>query len=379
MPKNKIHKRANGQYIYKVTGQKRYEISSRKGELLSEFKKRCNDLDKKAELSLLVPLGKQAKTLDDLVDLWMQEHVMVKLSPAEYRVMEPVYRLHVKPFLGRRRIESITRADVYRVLATAEQKGLSAPYIQKIRSCISRPYNWAINSLGYELTAPTQGLVYTVRSRNSAGRSRYIKQEEYFHFLESVKNTKYYNFYRILYATGLRPSEALALQSTDLEGSYLKIRRGITRDGLSELKTSASKREIPVNPKLKAILLEQAHIKTFETPQHWLFPMEDQQMPSMAAVESAFKRGLKQTAVYHRGGRNGMKKLDVLVPALNFSLYDFRHTFATNMVAAGMSATMLQAIMGHTEITTTLKYYTEVTEEMENEAKLLMEAILKEA
>lgn len=45
------------------------------------------------------------------------------------------------------------------------------------------------------------------------------------------------------------------------------------------------------------------------------------------------------------------------------SLCDFRHTFATRMAERGMPYVVLQAIMGHADISITLQYYVDITPE----------------
>lgn len=45
---------------------------------------------------------------------------------------------------------------------------------------------------------------------------------------------------------------------------------------------------------------------------------------------------------------------------IEFYMHKFRHTFATNAVAAGVNVKVLQEILGHTKIETTMKYYVNV-------------------
>ncbi|HHU52710.1 MAG TPA: hypothetical protein GXZ43_01335 [Clostridiaceae bacterium] len=93
-------------------------------------------------------------------------------------------------------------------------------------------------------------------------------------FLEYAKVTKYYNYYQILTLTGLYLSEALGLQIKDIKIDVLEIRRGITADGLSSLKNKNAIRDIPLNPKLKSVLLEQKRLSAFITPDGQMFPSE---------------------------------------------------------------------------------------------------------
>ncbi|NMA18858.1 MAG: site-specific integrase [Clostridiaceae bacterium] len=374
MPKNRIHKsKKDGRYLYYVTDSqgKRRQLKSRKNESSGSFRARCDALDKEAE-------GPSTKdTMDDLFYLWIENHVKVHLSPAELRVQVPVYENHVRPFIGHRKLTDIKRADVYTVLSTASKAGLSSSFVKKIRGAISRPYNWAINTLGYELVAPTQGLVFRATSDDEAAdvekRSRIISDEDMERIMKAASRSKYFNYFKILASTGLRPSEALGLQIRDIKDDFLEIRRGWTIDGYSPLKTKAAKRDIPLTTDLKCILLDQREKYAFVTKEGWLFPAANKK-PSMNALQCAFKHILKQTAEWKKGGKTNQKKIAIIRPPVKCSLYDFRHTFATRMAEAGMHQTALQAIMGHTDISITLKYYIGVTDNMMEQARTLMSA-----
>ena len=198
------------------------------------------------------------------------------------------------------------------------------------------------------------------QNRKPPREVRVISESDLRRFFAAAENTKYYHYYKLLECTGLRPSECLGLKRSDFTKTHVRIERGMTRDGLSDLKTSAARRTIPLTNKIKNIIRD--------LPQSgWLFPTSNGK-PSMSALNSAFKRTLKQTAVYERGGRNGQKKLKVIAPSVDFTLYDFRHTFATRMAEANVSPSALAKIMGHTDVSITMEYYIGVTDAMMDKA-----------
>lgn len=365
MPKNRIHTMNDGRYSYNVTDAtgRRYSLRSRKEESLREFRIRCDSLDKRATGAITT------LTLDDLFQRWEHEYLRVYNSEGDIRTVVPAYNQHVRPWLGHRLLTDIKRSDVYTVLARMQSNGYSATMIRRARGCISRPFNWAINSLGLDLMNPTQGLRF--KYQESPKQIRVLTDEELDRFMTAAAGSKHLKYFRILALTGLRPSEALGLQAKDIKKEYLEIRRGITRDGQSDLKTKAARREIPLTDELRQILIEQRAETVFTTPEGWLFPTLTG-TPSMDAVTCAFKRILKQTTVWERGGQNKIKKLQVVIKPIQFSLYDFRHNFASRMAARGMSHIALRTIMGHTDISTTMKYYVGVTDQVIEEARDLM-------
>ena len=93
----------------------------------------------------------------------------------------------------------------------------------------------------------------------------------------------------------------------------------------------------------------------------------------MEAMKSTFSRITAKTATYERGGRNDIEKIRMLTPPVDFTLYDFRHTFATEMADRGMQATALKTLMGHSDIIITLRYYVDLTDKMKADAKQILE------
>lgn len=362
MPNNRITKRKDGRYRYKVrlpdTGQYR-EMTSKRGEKLKDFNERCNRLDE--EVAKLV----HPDTFRDLFLLWIAEHVRLRLASGEEQKMTLLYENHVAPYLGHLRADQVTRHDVYRVLSHCDRQGLSPATIRLVRGCISRPYNWAVNSLGREYTVPTNGLVFRP-SRRTEKKTHYITKEELERFFESAARSKWIHYYQILYNTGLRPSEALGLQAGDLVGDILHISRAVTDYGLSMLKTSNANRKIPLSDVAKEAFITQAKMTKSLSNEQWLFPslQGKQHMPSMNALRVIHRNIVRGTAEYERGGRNGQKKLRLLRPPVEITLYDFRHTFATDMVTKDVPMVALKSILGHESIQTTMKYYVECTPEM---------------
>ena len=68
------------------------------------------------------------------------------------------------------------------------------------------------------------------------------------------------------------------------------------------------------------------------------------------------------------------KNPEVLLP--NFSCHNLRHTFATRLCESGVNIKAIQSILGHSDITTTMDIYTDVTEEMRNEALEVFEGYI---
>lgn len=366
MPRNAIHELSDGRKTYAATDAdgKRHKLVQRKKEPVGAFKDRCDALDAMCRGTITV------QRFDDLFHMWRQNHLEVQCSGGDIDTTIRLYDKYVKPLIGNRPISDVTRADAFHVLTQAQNQGLARGSLIKVRGCISRPYNWAINTLGMSLTAPTTGLRFKYKT-DPPKRKRALTPNEADRILSACDTSRYGDCIRLMLMTGLRPSEALGLQARDIKTKHLEIRRGMTLHGLTDLKTAQARRDIPINEQTRPILAKLKSSQAFRTREGWLFPAESGE-PSMNALIAAMSRICAQTAEYERGGRNGMKKLRLIKHPVKATLYDLRHTFATRMAERGMPHATLRMLMGHKDIKTTLTYYVDVTEKMIDQAREMM-------
>lgn len=184
--------------------------------------------------------------------------------------------------------------------------------------------------------------------------------EEYIHTHES----KYKNLYLLLLHTGIRVGEALALgiDDIDLESNQISINKILTRnkDGTVTIHTSNisstknGTRTIQINELYDTSLkqsLNEAKANKFNK-QNLLFSKDTGTLIKTSAVNSAFKRICKKI---------GIKR--------DMNTHCLRHTFATRCIEAGVSLPVLQTLMGHDKIQTTIDTYGDIYNYFQNKEK----------
>jgi integrase/recombinase XerD len=132
-----------------------------------------------------------------------------------------------------------------------------------------------------------------------------------------------------IYATGMRISEAVALQVADVDSREMTI---LVRRGKGN-----KQRLVPLSPRLLDEL--RAWWLTHRNP-CWMFPgKQPNQSISIPTVQEACLAAAKRAA---------------LKPGVNCRA--LRHTFATELLEAGIDLLTIQRLLGHKSLTTTLIY-----------------------
>lgn len=157
-----------------------------------------------------------------------------------------------------------------------------------------------------------------------------LSREEVFEFFDLIAEMTYRTILMTLYGTGMRLSEALALQVQDVDSRRMLIH---VRHG-----KGAKDRYVP----LSKALLEQLrrYWRHCRPPSAWLFPGRT---PDRALGPSAIYRVCAKARE-----EAGLTK--------HVTPHSFRHSFATHHLEAGTDLKTIQVWLGHRSLRTTSKY-----------------------
>ena len=144
-----------------------------------------------------------------------------------------------------------------------------------------------------------------------------------------VQNPKHLALLMTTYATGLRASEVTRLRISDLSperGTIRVIRGKGNRD-----------RTVMLSPELWSIL--STYMEKYE-PKEWLFEGRDPSEPyAVRSLQSIVQKARKKA---------GLRK--------TISTHTLRHSFATHLLESGTDVRLIQELLGHANIETTLRY-----------------------
>jgi integrase len=298
-------------------------------------------------------------------------------------------KIHIIPEFGEVRVDSLTTTAIQQFLNDKHYKqGLSVRSVKGIRSLLNQAYAHAILSLKLVTVNPVSGTNAPKLSRVKSERkepAKAISVNERAAILKAAENDlRMRAALTTLMLTGIRVGEWLAMTwgQVDFQNGIITIDRALTRvceyDESGELtgravvvgdtKTYSSVRKLKVTPVVTDVLREwrealPGHMRSKKTtakllaPDAVVFPNDLGQMRTYNGFRTTYRRFMDK----HRLG--------------NYSLHCFRHTFATMYLESGINPKVVQKLLGHKDIETTLRIYSHVLPETFDKAADVMTAL----
>ena len=114
--------------------------------------------------------------------------------------------------------------------------------------------------------------------------------------------------------------------------------------------------------------------ETIDGMNNFIFVRDDGTVFSSQAINDIIKRIIKHYNEEETRNSKAEKREPVLLP--DFSCHHLRHTFCTRFCETEKNVKVVQSVMGHADITTTLDIYTDVTESAKTEAMLNLASLV---
>jgi site-specific recombinase XerD len=183
-----------------------------------------------------------------------------------------------------------------------------------------------------------------------------LTREETLRLLGTVHKLRYRVFFTLLYSTGLRLGEGLALEVGDIDGPRLRIH---VRGGKGD-----KDRFVPITDGV--LLMLRRWWSTHRHPR-LLFPNPAGGAERMRAASTSMDPGGVQAAL-----KAAVKDAGI---HLHIHVHSLRHCFSTHLLELGVDLRELQTILGHVHPETTARY-THLTEVTAAQARERQKALL---
>jgi site-specific recombinase XerD len=162
-----------------------------------------------------------------------------------------------------------------------------------------------------------------------------LSPEEVISLIEAAPNLHHRTLLLLLYATGLRRTEASRLQISDIDSALMLIHVHQGKGGRD--------RELPLTPKLLAALREYWRACKHK-PRTYLFPSRVEPIDPERPISDK----VVWNACHEAALRAGLTK--------RIGPHTLRHSFATHMLEAGTDLRTIQLLLGHQRLKDTAVY-----------------------
>lgn len=230
------------------------------------------------------------------------------------------------------------------------------------------------------------GLLNDVKEENGCETNKRVAmtEREQRAFMNYARNSVLYSEYvplfTIFLGTGMRAGECFALtwEDVDLKNGNIHVDKTLiykVRGGgkaefqINPVKTAAGKRDIPMLPEVKKAFLEMKERRIAngicETVvgeySDFVFANSRNHVHKPNTINRVIDNIIKK--YNEQEMKEAEKEKREPFQIRHFSVHSFRHTFATNYCQHETNLKTIQEIMGHSDISITMKVYAEATEE----------------
>lgn len=321
-------------------------------------------------------------TLNGCFEAYMESSKLLQRKTRDNKYQ--IYKDKIEPFFGQQKIAKVMRNDVKNLYMKIYESGISLETIIKVDETLSGIFENALlnRAINYN---PCAGVMAELKRdlRYARKRKHSLTISEQKAFLDYTENSKRYNrwypLFKFMLGTGCRVGEALGLtwDNCDFKNGVIRIDHAIRyyKTGDSEKygleitrpKTDAGIRIIPMLDAVRDLLLEeydrQSHMKILDVEidgmSGFVWRTKKGTIPIPGTVNAALyaiqrNYNLEEETASQKEGREPL-----YLP--KFSVHVLRHTFCTRLCENESNTKIIQEVMGHSSIVTTMNIYNEAT------------------
>ena len=368
------------QYRWRTSDHKRHSIYAPTLEELREKEKVV--LKDKSDG---IRMDAQKVTLNDVYDLWVQ--LKKGLKDNTFQNYKYMYEQFVRDDLGQHKITTLKRSDIRRFYNyLIDERCLKVATVDNIHTVLHQVLDIAVEDYYLRYNISDNALKELKQARNLFTEKRKaltIQEQEI--FLDFLKKSNmyrhWYPIFALMVGTGLRVGEAVGLRWNDVDFDndtisvnhtliYYNHAKGGCYFGINTPKTRAGERTIPMIESVREAILQEkeyqreagikctARVDGFTD---FIFVNRFGNTQHQGTLNKALRRIIRDC---NQEILDKAKDKDNVILLPNFSCHTLRHTFTTRLCESGINIKVIQSVLGHSDVSTTLDIYADVTKDL---------------
>lgn len=304
------------------------------------------ELQEKVKKVSGLPTSSGKLTVDDWFIKWLDAYILPLKKKATYNSYEYLYRVHIKPVIGHRKMNGLKPYDVQSVIAKMHMSKMASKVMKEAKGVMNRAFNKAIDE-GILSTNPVYKIAIPIKQKKP---QKILTFEELSRLYKAMDNSRWLWAVRLMLVTGLRRGELLALRWSDIDftGKRLTVDESNSRTGLGETK-SAKEHYVPLSDKAieclnkQKLQLKNESNRTLFESDPLVFPGEHGAMIRPDSFYTMLTRFAKKAGIQAHP-------------------HSLRHSFVY-YTRKSLSLKELQYALGHDESTTTTDIYGDILDD----------------
>lgn len=293
---------------------------------------------------------------------------------------------YVRPGFGKKKIADVRYSDVLMFYKGLEERGLSISTIENVNRVIYPTFQLAVRDNVLRAN-PAQGVLADFKrsSSSSSGIKHALTYEQQREFLDFIERPEYFRWkplFTVLFGTGCRIGEIVGLRwsDIDLEDGTISINHNVSYYAKSENgfhcgyevttpKTEAGIRIIPMLDEVKEAFLQERQnqndfgyhsLVEIDGMSDFIFCNRFGNVHKTSGVNKVIKRIVDEHNHLEEVQAKREKREPLMIP--RFSCHTTRHSFCSRLCENETNIKVIQSVMGHKDVQTTLDIYAEVSE-----------------
>lgn len=361
-----ITRRKDGLYMARFTVET--ATGAKRKTLYAKTRKEASDklTEALAQAQKGITADAGAMSVGAFIECWIEDSIRGSVRRSTYQRDESLCRVHIVTALGKKKLKTLSAADVQRFYRAKLDSGLSSATVHKLHvllhKALKQAERWGL--------VPRNVAVDVDPPKVHKEEVRLLNNEQARKLLDTVKGDRLEALYVVAVQSGLRQGELLALrwEDVDLEARTIQVRRTITRDGgkhsVGPAKTAKGRRTVKLTRDATEALQE--HLER-----------------QLAEIDKAGDKWQENGLVFCTGKGTLINPTNLrrrsLAPLLQraglpaITFHQLRHTGATILLLKNVNPKVVSEMLGHATIAITLDTYSHVLPNMQHSAVAAME------